>query len=516
MVVQNRLWRKLSDVFNSQEMAFQEARASECEEIIVNRANYPCSSDSLVKAKLKAQKEWFGAIAALEKLLLSSINPARDEHQSLQGLILSAPAPILSDFDLIYHFQTGIFSPQAPETPALMPCGYSKKQQSQQADITDAIAQLPLLPNDPIATEQFCLVLTPYFGLVMVLGEDSTQLPTFHFSFDPNTILQAWSLLRSRLLVAKHHQLQQLDLTVEQFSPPVPDYRLVTEFSRLLLKHLPELPNLETHKTRSIETVEDKKKNFFSFAPRQPKQSSHAFEEASAATDSPDVELLQALTHEIRTPLTTIRTMTRSLLKRTKDLTPEMVKRLETIDRECTEQINRMELIFKAAEFKATPVRQKQVKLVPISIEQVFQQSIPLWQKQAKRRNVELEVVLPQKIPQVVSDPAMLEQVLTGLMEKFIRSLTTGGQIRVQVTTAGNQLKLQFYTQSVSGENALRSLGQLLMFQPETGSLSLNMDVTKNLFNALGGKLIVRQRTHQEEVLTIFLPLGNERSKNRI
>jgi hypothetical protein len=42
------------------------------------------------------------------------------------------------------------------------------------------------------------------------------------------------------------------------------------------------------------------------------------------------------------------------------------------------------------------------------------------------------------------------------------------------------------------------------------------MDVTKNLFNALGGKLIVRQRAHQEEVLTIFLPLGNDCSKNRI
>jgi K+-sensing histidine kinase KdpD len=46
------------------------------------------------------------------------------------------------------------------------------------------------------------------------------------------------------------------------------------------------------------------------------------------------------------------------------------------------------------------------------------------------------------------------------------------------------------------------------MFQPETGSLSLNLQVTKNLFNALGGKLIVKQRSSQGEVLTIFLPLG--------
>jgi signal transduction histidine kinase len=45
------------------------------------------------------------------------------------------------------------------------------------------------------------------------------------------------------------------------------------------------------------------------------------------------------------------------------------------------------------------------------------------------------------------------------------------------------------------------------MFQPETGSLSLNLAVTKNLFQVLGGKLIVRHRPQQGEELTIFLPL---------
>ncbi|AFY78370.1 MAG: sensor histidine kinase [Hydrococcus sp. C42_A2020_068] len=508
MVVQQGLWRKLSDVFNSQEAANLEVRAPQSE----LDAIYPYSSEQIARAKLKAQKEWFGAIAALQQLLLSSIDASQTD---LQGSILSAPAPVLSYVDLISRFQTGIFMPQALKTLALMPCQQSVAQQILQHDITGAIAELPLLPNDPIASEQFCLALTSKFGLLMVLGEDATGLPTFQFSFEPETIERAWSLLRSRLYLAKYHQLQQLDRTFEKFRPPTPDYRLVTNFSHLLLKHLPELPTLETKKTRAIETVSEKNGNIFPFANRRAKQQSQQLDEA-CATDSPDIELLQALTHEIRTPLTTIRTMTRLLLKRSSELSPEIVKRLETIDQECTEQINRMELIFRAAEFKTSPVREKQVQLVPISLEQVFQRSIPLWQKQAQRRSVELDVVVPKKLPQVVSDPAMLDQVLTGLMEKFIRSLPTGGQIQVRVTTAGNQLKLQFYTQSVYQDNALKALGQLLMFQPETGSLSLSLDVTKNLFNALGGKLIVRQRPQQGEVLTIFLPLGGERSKGRI
>jgi signal transduction histidine kinase len=158
-----------------------------------------------------------------------------------------------------------------------------------------------------------------------------------------------------------------------------------------------------------------------------------------------------------------------------------------------------------------------------MSVAQVFQNSIPRWQKQANRRNLTLEVVLPQKLPAVVSNPAMLDQVLTGLIENFTRSIPAGGHIQVEVTPAGDQLKLQLQSQNQPDEsgNSLaadnnpptrKSIGQLLMFQPETGCLSLNLNVTKNLFQALGGKLIVRQRPQQGEVMTVFLPLDMDGS----
>ncbi|MEO0407391.1 MAG: sensor histidine kinase, partial [Cyanobacteria bacterium P01_A01_bin.135] len=46
-----------------------------------------------------------------------------------------------------------------------------------------------------------------------------------------------------------------------------------------------------------------------------------------------------------------------------------------------------------------------------------------------------------------------------------------------------------------------------LMFQPETGNLSLNLDITKNIFQALGGKFTIRRHPEQGEVVTIFLPM---------
>ncbi len=488
MVVSEGLLMKLSDIINRYEtMAVDSDYSPKLSVIADNQDN---TSQKINQAQLKAQGHWFGAIAALEQILLFQVDEEGLDSSTCQGLILSGPTPILSHQTLTSLFQTGIFKAQTDQnSPAMrlqLPGAYTTESEA-----IPTMAEVPLLPKDPITNEQFCLVLTPDFGLIAVLGENSQGIPAFQFSFEPNVIQKAWLALRARLVITHHPQLPKLDRFVQQFPTPTPDYRLVTQFSRLLLDHLPEVSptSIEQHSLINVASEESENSSL------------------EIPNDAADVALLQALTHEIRTPLTTIRTMTRLLL-RNKKLAPPMTKLLEGIDQECTEQINRMELILRATELQTTPEELKSVKLVSTSLESVLSDSIPRWKKQAQRRNVILDVVVPQKLPQVVSDPAILNQVLTGLIEKFTRSFSDGGRIRVQVTTAGHQLKLQFRTESSCPHNPLKALGQLLMFHPNTGGLSLNLDVTKHLFHTLGGKLIVRQRSQYGEVFTIFLPLG--------
>lgn len=484
-------------------------------------------------ATAKAQREWQSAIASLEQLLLQAIaNSPREvpaNSPALEGLVLAGPVPVLSHPDLLSRFQTGIFTSDAYHGLTWMPFQLPPAHYEQRQAKNTAY-QLPLLPADSLASEQFCLVFTHQFSLVMVFGEDDADNPAFEFSFDPEDIQQAWMALRLRMVLTSPHQVCQLDSLIEQFKPNPPDYRLVMDFGRKLLENLPEPPDGDKFQTIPIQSNHSQPESG-QFQPQNDAfQSGRRWEPvvkkeergisklSNSYEETPDVELLKALTHEIRTPLTTIRTLTKLLLKR-RDLPAEVIRRLEIIDHECTEQINRMELIFRAAELETTTAKPGAVNLTSMSLDQIFEQSIPRWQKQAARRNLTLEVVLPQKLPTVVSNPAMLDQVLTGLMENFTRSLPAGGQIQLQVTPAGDQLKLQFQSQAEPGQNhsagqsgestcsTLKSLGQLLMFQPETGSLSLNLSVTKHLFQALGGKLIVRQRPQEGEVMTIFLPL---------
>lgn len=460
-------------------------------ELIEQSERLSISVTPVLQQQLQAERRWYGAIAALHVLL--------QEADTSAGVVLSGPVPVLEQAERLDRLSSWTFTlkPLGAATwmPFLPPADCS-------CDIAATTSTLPLLPDDPLAAEQFCLVLTPTFSLVLTLGEGITNTPAFRFSFDPEVVWQAWRSLRSRLLLTQPTSVSRLDALVDKFTPVAPDYRLVSRFSHLLLTCLPDASEWES-------AVEPQTAWQQTVTP-----AAEVLRESRA-----DVELLQAIAHEVRTPLTTIRTLTRLLLKR-QDLSPDVIKRLKLIDQECTKQIDRFGLIFRAVELEITPDKKPLAPLGAISLAQVFQQNIAHWQQQASQRGLTLDVVLPQKLPMVVSDSAMLDQVLTGLIDRITQTQPPGSHIQLEATLAGHQLKLQFQSRSDTchGKSkwtpTLKSIGQLLMFQPETGNLSLNLSVTKNLFQALGGKLIVRQRPQQGEVMTIFLPLETRRAES--
>ena len=470
---------------------------------------------TLEDQRTKAEQEWCGAIAALGQLL-EQLKPSDSQADSqsdfhkYQGIILCGPLPLFSHPDLLKHLHNWIFVPDLLTNFVGHPLHLLPAQGQTPTEAASAfLPLLPLLNNDPLALEQFCVVLTHSFSLVLVLGENNQKLPHFQFSFNPEIVWQAWEALQTRVRLTNGSQADRLQTQAQPFPPKAPDYRLVSQFSRSLLAHL---PTVEASLSEPfIPTVQN----------RAASASANLPQATEETVERADLQLLQAIAHEVRTPLATIRTLTRLLLKR-RDLAPEVLKRLEVIDHECTEQIDRFGLIFTAAELE-TDVHHRPCHLAATSLNRVFEASIPRWQKQASRRGLVLKVGLPQQMPTVVIDPTMLDQALTGLIERFTRHLPGGSHIEIKVSLAGDQLKLQLQSQVNTPENKptapasfqntnpfssrFQSLGHLLLFQPETGSLSLNLDVTKNLFQALGGKLKIRERSQRGEVLTIFLPL---------
>ncbi|MDJ1182259.1 sensor histidine kinase [Roseofilum casamattae] len=433
---------------------------------------------AIADSNTKAERSWCGAIAAVNLLL--------DRTPDNPGLIL-ASSPILTYSHL--PIATWLFSsaPSSHPTQFQLPPATASSKLGSPCNATPTPGRILLLPNDPLKTEQFALILTPNFSLLLVLETLVTGNLGFRFSFDPDVVTLAWDALRSRvMLTGTASDLQHLACLHGELPIVAPPYQTVSDFSQLMVQYLPE-PWVSPCETRAAKP-------------------------APVTPYAADLELLQAIAHEVKTPLSTIRTYTRLLLKRDR-LPSKVLERLQAIDRECTEQIDRFDLIFRAVELETTSDKLTATHLTATSLIEVLQESIPRWQKQANRRNITLEAVLPQQMPMVVSDPTLLERVLANAIDNFTSSLPTGSRVQVKLTPAGDRLKLQLVChdgqcQHSSHLSPFKALGQLLMFQPETGNLSLNFSVTKNLFEAIGGKLLLRQHPQQGTTMTMFLPMG--------
>jgi signal transduction histidine kinase len=237
--------------------------------------------------------------------------------------------------------------------------------------------------------------------------------------------------------------------------------------------------------------------------------------DASSEDVAAELALLEALTHEVRTPLATIRTLIRSLLRRA-DLPAVVRQRLEQIDGECSEQIDRFGLIFLAAELQRHPGRGQPLEdseLARTDLSELLRHLEGIWQRQLRRRDLKLTLSITDDLPPVLSDPMRLETMLGGLMDRFSRSLPAGSHVKLRLRPAGQRLKLQITSddparrEGSSGSPPPRDhsrVGPVLSWNPTTGSLNLSRQATQLLFHRLGGRFTERG----ESSLTVFFPLA--------
>jgi len=393
-----------------------------------------------------AKEFWHRAIAVLQQFSM---------QRQLKGILLTHHPYIIPNAALRQtELQTWVFT---TSKSSLFPTGTLPIGNTQ-------VVSLP--KSDALNQEWFCLLITETFGILVV---SSTKSHSCLWSLHPQAIQTAITTLLTR--IRRSEQQTALQAKLQQFPPIMPPYQIMARFGAILMAQS------SIHQELPVPEIQE-------------------------------VDIIKAITHEVRTPLTTIRMLVRSL-KRRKDVSAEVKTRLDRVDAECTEQIERFNLIFEAAQLDSYPIM-----LEATQIEEILSDGFMRWQEHAGRRQISLEMILPTEIPAISSNALLLSQVLNGLVDRLVRSFPPDSHIQLILTSAGEYLKLQFQSQVTSQSSGdlplLKAVGQWLMLQPETGTLSLSLPTTKTLLKALGGKLTVRMHSssaaYDGEILTIFLP----------
>jgi hypothetical protein len=430
------------------------------------------------------RRQWWAALATLQSEFLL---PRRDER----GIWLAAPLPALYEPRLLERLRGWVWAPQQLQTllsaaPPLLPGADGGSGQTHET----AFERLPLQPED--GTDPLLIVITPTLQVALGLDGPSGGRRLL-VRFEPGVLSEALSLIHARLAAGPGDSAAQLHAALRTLGSLRSDPSLGQQFWPRLADRLAAMAPSVTLQP---------------LVQRTPGE--------SGAGVNSELALLEALTHEVRTPLASIRTLIRSLLRR-RDL-PEVVRqRLEHIDGECSEQIDRFGLIFLAAELQNRPGNggggeAPDHGLARTDLSQLLSRLEPLWQRQLARRGLRLELAISSNLPPVLSDPSRLETMLGGLIDRFSRTLPSGSTVLVRLRAAGPRLKLQLGSSQATGSDPearqnggarVRSVGPVLSWNPATGSLQLSRQATQRLFQRLGGRLTERGGSS----LTVFFPI---------
>ena len=232
---------------------------------------------------------WWAALEILQEELL-------DRHAD-EGIWIASPLPALYEPELLAHLQGWVLAPKnldrfSPSNAAL-PASAGQREEGMH------FRRLTLHPEDGL--DPLLVVITPTLQAALAIhgAPDRRQLL---MRCDHDTLGDALALFGARLQDQSPELADALKTQLTALGPLHSDPQLDQQFwPRLAEKLTVTAPSLTL----------------------QPTQSSSEHNQGS----SEDLSLLEAITHEVRTPLATIRTLIRSLLRRN-DLPSVVQKRL--------------------------------------------------------------------------------------------------------------------------------------------------------------------------------------------
>ncbi len=217
--------------------------------------------------------------------------------------------------------------------------------------------------------------------------------------------------------------------------------------------------------------------------------------------------LLDSVTHEFRTPLTSIKASVTTLLSGAALDAPARKELLTVIDEE-TDRLNR--LVGEAAEMAQLDSGRFQLDLHPHSIQEALQPA--LEDAKASLEGHPVGIAVPADLPKVRMDVQRIREVLMHLLENAGKYSEPGVPIKVTAEVKGDSL----VTSVADRGPGIDSFEQSLIFEkfyrgqhqrytaPGTG---MGLAIAKVIVEAHGGKIGVVSQLGQGSVFSFSLPV---------
>jgi two-component system sensor histidine kinase KdpD len=213
--------------------------------------------------------------------------------------------------------------------------------------------------------------------------------------------------------------------------------------------------------------------------------------------------LLAAVSHDLRTPLASIKTASSSLLSKVTFEPDAHRALLETIDAEA-DRLN--DLVGNLLDMSRIQAGALVVKIQPIGVEEVLGGALVGIAEQEHP----LRIDVPETVPRVLADAALLERVLANVVDNAVAWSPAGEPVRIEAGSVGDRVHVRVVDRGpgipVDARERVFQPFQRLGDSPNGSGVGLGLAVARGFVDAMGGDLTIDDTPGGGTTMTVNLP----------
>lgn len=211
-------------------------------------------------------------------------------------------------------------------------------------------------------------------------------------------------------------------------------------------------------------------------------------------------EMIAGISHEIRNPLGIIQSSAELLKKKMTDLDPG-----NAFPNIIVEEANRMNRIITDFLEYARP---KPPNTSARNVRDILEKTIAFIAGQAQQEGYEIEMRYEDDLPDVMADFDMTHQAFLNILINSMQAMDGGGKITIDVRSDGEAAVIAFADNGKGvPESAMNQIWNPFFTTKETGT-GLGLGIVKNIVEAHGGDIDIKNRPSGGAVVTIRLPFA--------
>ena len=222
--------------------------------------------------------------------------------------------------------------------------------------------------------------------------------------------------------------------------------------------------------------------------------------------------LLSAVSHELKTPLTSIRMVTHLLLEKRVGPLNEKQAELLVAAREDSDRLH--QIIENLLDMGRIESGRALMDLCPVAPERLVSRAIEGVATAFRDKGVALESDISPDAPEVLADPARIGHVFSNLLRNALKHTPGGGRVRVaaQADEEGVRFTVEDTGSGISAEDLPRIFDRFYRGkgQSSDSGAGLGLAIAKEVVEAHGGQITVQSRAGAGSSFRFSLPAARD------